>query len=184
MGIATSPRFALREATAADHERVDAAFADFDLADRDSYAAFLVAQAGALLPTETGLDRADAARVLPDWSERRRSALLREDLAELGLEAEGDADPVSIEGVEGVLGAAYVLEGSRMGGRMLARQVAPDLPRRFLDSPDNGRWRDLTQVLDATLRSERQLAVAIEAARAVFARFEASARHQAQAGRR
>ena len=183
MGNATSPRFALREATAAEHERVDAAFADFDLADRRSYANFLAAQAAALLPVEAGIDRSDVARLLPDWPERRRGSLLCDDLNALEVSALVGA-PVDFDSDEAVLGAVYVLEGSRMGGRMLARAVAPNLPCRFLEASDDGRWRTLTALIDTALGSDEQRAVAIDAARAVFARFEQSARRQLEcAGR-
>ena len=70
---------ALRAATAPDHDRVDAAYGAFDLADRIRYAVFLRAHARALPAAEAAL----AARPgLPDF--RRRAPLLADDLAALG----------------------------------------------------------------------------------------------------
>lgn len=170
-------RWKLRSATATDHDAVDTAFGGFDLGDRRKYKVFLTAQAAAFLPVEAGLDRVDFGRVLPDWTERRRSAALIADLAELGETTPPAAETLAFDTAEAALGAIYVLEGSRLGGRMLARSVPPDLPRRFLDAGDAALWRTLIEVLDTTLRSEDQLKAAIGAARAVFARFAASARY-------
>ena len=50
MSSTFSARGALRAATAAHHERVDAVFSRADLTKRDHYARFLQAQAGAYLP--------------------------------------------------------------------------------------------------------------------------------------
>ena len=47
-----SARMLLRERTRTDHDRVDAAFARFDLGDPADYREFLLAQASALLPLE------------------------------------------------------------------------------------------------------------------------------------
>lgn len=171
----TTARQVLRTATSDDHDRVDAAFARFDLADRDDYIRFLLAQAEAFLPVEGAIDDADAAAILPDWPARRRSALLLDDLRRLGA-APAPAQPgSSFRSREEIFGAIYVLEGSRLGGRLLERSVPADLPRSFIGTTDNGLWRNLIEVLDTQLLSEDQHRLAIGAARRVFALFEAGA---------
>lgn len=172
----TGPRFVLRAATATDHDRVDREFASYDLQDEAHYRSFLAAQAEAFLPVEAGLDRIDLARTLPDWPARRRSAALVADLAELGAAPIAPRDIPAYDSVAAALGAIYVLEGSRLGGAMLVRSVPAHLPRRFLGAGDSASWRKLVATLDATLPSKDHLTAAIGAARAVFARFEASAR--------
>lgn len=171
-----SARCALRNATAADHQQVDDAFSAFDLADRDSYRAFLEAQAYGLLPVEAALDRSGADAIVPDWPDRRRSEALRADIAELtGAEASPAAFPGFSSSAQ-MLGAIYVLEGSRLGGQLLARAIGPRFPRGFFAAPDPGRWRSLIEILDKTLISDNEISVATGAARSVFARFEAGAR--------
>lgn len=173
-------RQALRTATAGDHERVDRAFSGFDLTDRDSYAAFLKAQAAAFLPVEAAIEAAHPERLLPDWPGRRRADLLRADLAALGVAPPDLVSAPCIAGPEETFGAIYVLEGSRLGGRMLARSVPADLPRRFIGASDPPQWRNLIEMLDFILISEDQRQAAIRAARLVFRLFEDSARRFAK----
>lgn len=181
MSPTPSARMFLRAQTAADHDRVDRAFGAFDLSNRDGYRAFLLAQADALLPVEQAIDAADPAGLLPDWPERRRAALLVADLAELG---EGAPDPARIHDEWGplmsdaaaLLGAVYVLEGSRLGGSVLARGIAAALPTRFIACPPAPqRWRSLIQIMDTQIVTEDQRATALAAARSVFDRFRQSA---------
>lgn len=168
-------RDALRTATAAEHDRVDRAFSTFDLSQRADYGAFLNAQAEAFLPVEAAIDAFDPRDVLPDWPARRRSPQLIADLQRLGFEARtADLRPL-FRTREEILGAIYVLEGSRLGGRMLARSVPADLPRSFIGTSDGGMWRTLIEVLDRLLVSGDQHGLAIDAARRVFALFEAGA---------
>lgn len=172
-----SARTRLRADTQAEHERVDQLFSRFDLGTADGYAAFLTAQAAAFLPVEAALDEAGASDIVSDWPARRRGALLRDDLRALGrpVPAQGP-DDCRLSGSADLLGALYVLEGSRLGGALLKRQVAPDRPRRFLDAPQlPGTWRSLLMLLDKELHRPEELRAAVGAARGVFRRFEAAA---------
>lgn len=178
MTAASAARSVLRAATAPDHARVDRAFGLFDLADRDDYAAFLQGQAHAFLPIEAAIDDADPRDVLPDWPERRRASLLRADLAALGVTQPGTGEIGLFRSREDILGAIYVLEGSRLGGRMLARSVPAGLPRSFIDTSDSIRWRNLIEVLDKLLITDDQLRSATAAARRAFALFEDGALRQ------
>lgn len=168
-------RFALKHATAQAHERLDARFSRFDLTDRNDYGAFLLAQAGAFLPTEAALDDAGAGTVIGDWSDRRRASALRADLAALGLD---EPPPVRIPAIEGevaILGAAYVLEGSRLGGAMLLRQMPDDLPRAFMSAGNPKLWRAFVTHLDHRLSSPNDIAAASAVASSVFEAFASSA---------
>ena len=173
---------ALRDATAAAHQRVDAAFAHFDLADRASYARFLKAHAEVVWPLEATLA---GERIAPDWEDRKRGHLLREDLAFLRQPGEAPlaavvdewnfADPAQIAG------ALYVLEGSRLGGKFLARQLPPGFPRAYLDADQaSGNWRNLLDRLDTFLYDAPALQSALAAAHQVFAAFERSAQRWAK----
>ncbi|MBB3911674.1 biliverdin-producing heme oxygenase [Sphingomonas desiccabilis] len=134
----------LRETTRAAHERVDAAFARFDLADRDSYAAMLVAHARALPVAEAAMA---AAPALPLW--RPRTPLLAQDLADLGQPLPPELPLALPQEAAAVAGLAYVVEGSRLGGVYLARQVGAGLPARYLSAAhEKGEWRAFLAWLD------------------------------------
>lgn len=171
---------ALRDGTRGAHERVDAAFAAFDLADARHYAAFLHAHADVLLPLEAALDTAGAERITPDWESRKRGTLIREDLAFLRDQPlpVAPAEPAAwdLASLEQAAGALYVLEGSRLGGKFLARQVPAGLPRAYLapDQPAEN-WRNLLDRLDTILYEPAALQSALAAAHQAFAAFERSA---------
>lgn len=169
-------RSLLRTATASEHERVDRAFGAFDLKDRAGYRNFLIAQAGPFLTAEAAIDAYGPVTLLPDWPERRRAALMRADLADFGVPAP-QPEPLDLQSDAAVLGTIYVLEGSRLGGAMLARNVPMDLPARFIRcAPEPKRWQGLIKVLDDHLITPDQRDMAVYAARAVFDLFWRSAR--------
>ena len=170
-----SARFALRAATSHAHERLDARFSTFDLAHPVDYGAFLRAQAGAFFPMEDALDAAGADTVIADWPERRRSAALRADLTALDLPEPVRVLVPALNSEAAILGALYVLEGSRLGGAMLVRAVPVTWPRSFLTSGNSLLWRALVKVLDERLSSPIDLAAATAAASSVFEAFESSA---------
>ncbi|MBB5710161.1 biliverdin-producing heme oxygenase [Sphingomonas xinjiangensis] len=171
---------ALRDNTREAHERVDGAFAAFDLTQRNEYAAFLRAHAEVLLPLEAALDAAGAEQVTPDWPMRKRGGLIGEDLAFL-RDAGRHAPPAAPEAwrldtLEAAAGALYVLEGSRLGGKFLARQLPLSFPRAYL-APDQPaeKWRNLLDRIDAILYEPARLQSALAAAHLAFAAFERSA---------
>jgi len=167
MPQAGGARQALRNATMASHDRVDDLFTHFSLADRASYIRFLKAHARALAPLEA-IARPAAPR-LP---------LLAEDLAALGESLPAPVD-VPDEAGEGFRwGALYALEGSRLGGAMLARRVAADLPRAYLSAVhEKGGWVAFQQQLDvqAEQGGKSWIDGAVQGAQAAFALFAAAA---------
>ena len=166
MTAAASAVRRLRAETAAEHDRVDAAYTRYDLADPVSYRAFLEAHARALPAVEAVLT--DDA--LPAW--RERTSALAADLAALG----GDwPEPLPLDPpatAAAAWGMLYVIEGSRLGGVMLARQVGEELPRAYLSARhDSGEWRALLAALDAAAEDEAWIDQTIAAARQVFALY-------------
>lgn len=169
----------IRASTRADHEQVDALFGTFDLASAPSYGAMLLAHARALLPIEAWM----AGGGVPLWE--ARGAALCEDLSALGL-APPSADALHWPSDEPAhWGTAYVLEGSRLGGAFIARQLPEGLPRAYLTKAHGpGHWKAFLAELDerASLRSPGWREDAIAAAQRAFetfaeaARFEASSR--------
>lgn len=171
-----SARFALRKATADEHERLDALFSRFDLTTSDGYADFLLAQAGAFFGVEQALDCAGVSKVVPDFAQRRRSHLLDRDLDALGRARPRSQLGPDFAGEAAILGGLYVLEGSRLGGAMLVRSVPAHLPKSFLTAGNPTAWRALVELLDQRLSSEAEVAAAAAAASDVFESFASSAR--------
>ena len=112
----SSARQMLRAATATLHAEVDARFSGPSATDRNAYEAFLTVLARAVLPLEQALDRGGVGRLLPDWRERRRSRALKQDLDLLDISVTTDEARL--------FGRLYVLEGSRLGGKLLVKRAA------------------------------------------------------------
>lgn len=129
----------LRARTRGQHEAVDALYSRYDLGTRGSYGEFLQAQYRAIAAAEKALE---AFPALPTW--RQRADLVATDLRSLGIPL---PVPLSIDLLSSPArahGLLYVTEGSRLGGRLLLRAVADDLPTRFLeDGHHPGEWRRL-----------------------------------------
>ncbi|MET0250116.1 MAG: biliverdin-producing heme oxygenase [Sphingobium sp.] len=165
-------RQALRQATAADHGRVDDLFGHFRLDDADSYGAFLRAHARALAPLEA-LANPDASRL----------SLLADDLATMGLALpEASPAPVAVPSEAFRWGVRYALEGSRLGGAYLARKVAPGLPHAYLSAAhEKGGWAAFQADLDEAARDGGTdwIDQATDGARHAFATFASAARDEA-----
>jgi heme oxygenase len=164
----------LRDRTRGDHERVDAAFADFDLTSRDGYAAFLRAHASVL----PGLERELApARLLMDWT--GRTAALHADLAALD-EPIPSIEPANLpDGDAARWGALYVVGGSRLGGAMLAQSVGDEFPAAYLRSTHSaGSWRRLLATMEQALKNPRDLDEAVASAKGVFVAYRHAAEQE------
>jgi heme oxygenase len=162
----------LRVQTAAAHDAVDAAFGAFRLDSADGYRGFLLAHARARPAVEAALT---GTPDIPAW--RPRVALLAEDVADLGAPMPTPL-PFTLPTPAHAWGALYVAEGSRLGGAMLAREVGPGLPRRYLsDAFVPGEWRSLRAAID--VQAERGgtewIAQAVAGAEACFALYRKAA---------
>lgn len=121
----------LARVTAPLHTRVDAAAAAFDLSTDEGAGAFIALMARGVRPVERALDNAGAAAIFPEWPSRRRSHTLPRC---------ADGPEPTFGSAAEVWGALYVLEGSRLGGRLLSR--APRLAAHpfFADAADRTAW--------------------------------------------
>ena len=146
-------RTRLRTATAPLHEQVDAAYAGFGFDQPGGYRRFLRAHSRVLGSLEVALEQAGITALLDDWPSRVRRQALAADLQTLG-----DPLPVPLPALQlpdpaSCWGAAYVLEGSRLGGRVLARRlhlIDPRAPTRYLEHGDVGRlWPGFLERLEA-----------------------------------
>ncbi len=165
----------LREATGAAHTRVDSLYSRFDLTRRDDYAGLLAAHAEALLPVEALLDRGGADAITQDWPQRRRASVLQVDLDALGIALPIPEPEDSVTSGAAMAGMLYVLEGSRLGGRFLARSIPDSWPRAYLGSHQPSHmWPELLEKLEAFLYGPEALETAVTAANQTFGRFEAA----------
>lgn len=136
----------------------------------------MLAQANALIAVERVLDDSGIAAIVPDWPARRRAHLLAADLHALELELPIPSPLAPFDDPSAMLGAVYVIEGSRLGGTLLKQRVSQKLPTAFLSSGNSTLWRMLLEILDERLRTADQMSAAIAAAGNVFALFERSGR--------
>ena len=172
MSVRGAAREALRDGTRAAHEALDGLFARFDLADERGYRRFLKAHAMALPPLERALDEAGMARLLDDWPARRRADALAADLAALGEAMPSPLAVAPLATPAAAWGTVYVLEGSRLGGAMLARAIGIGLPHGYLGAPQPpGSWRKLLERLELALYQPDHIGEATEAAAHAFVTF-------------
>jgi heme oxygenase len=159
---------------------VDKVFAHFKLSDKAQYGAFLSAHARVLPAAEEALEAGGIASLLPDWNERRRRHLLMEDLQTLHLPRPSSLSPAPLTSASALWGAVYVLEGSKLGGAMLAKAVPAEFPSRYL-SP-NGEKGGMKLFMDSLDRAEGiDVDAATSAARAVFELFYRAAELELEA---
>jgi heme oxygenase len=163
--------------------------------DRIGYIALLRRLYGFHAPMEAAIACGLAGEpAVGDWPEWRRAALLRQDMGAMGV-AEDDIGrlPLLAEarlgdpGLRGppaaarALGWLYVVEGSTLGGRLLARRLDHILPdntpcgRVFLlagGARDHVSWTRVCQVIDRVGSDPGRLATMTEAAAEAFRLFE------------
>jgi heme oxygenase (biliverdin-IX-beta and delta-forming) len=171
-------RSLLRGSTASLHAAVDARFAPMLDAGEAGYRSFLLASAAAVFPLEQALLTAGVGSLLPDWTRRERAAALRADLTDLGITDVVLATAPPLAGAARMLGALYVLEGSRLGARLLV----PDLlaggsarvraATRYLRHGEGHRlWQSFLTHLESSQDVRACPGEAIAGARMAFALF-------------
>lgn len=174
----TSTRQGLRTATARAHERVDSCARRVNLADQRNYGRFLKAQSGPVKALEAALEQFGVVSLLPDWSLRRRTSALEHDLKYLHLHSES-CPLVCLTSPAQAFGTLYVLEGSRLGARVLLQQILDAAPAlkpatRFLRHGSEHRlWPTFLRALEAKVGVD-DLAKCVQGARNAFALFERS----------
>lgn len=106
-----------------------------------------------------------------------RAPLLAADLADLGAPQPAPL-PFTVTDDAARWGVLYVVEGSRLGGAMLARTVPDGLPSRYLAAAHPpGQWRALRIAIDSAARGQDDAwrNAMISAALACFTLYEQAA---------
>lgn len=170
--LSVKNRFALKAATDGIHRELDERLSRLDLARSDDYRRFLHFHGRSVPAVESALEAGGLDAFVEGWSDHRRSEAIAHDLAELGEPMPKPIATTPLSGVGELLGTAYVLEGSRLGGRVLKQRVGNGFPSRFLSGSDGrGPWLHVIAALDGLLYSDRRLSEATHAARNCFALF-------------
>ena len=177
---------ALRQATAARHERLDSGLPlsapDATLADYSAHLQLLRAWLAPLQAWLAGFDNGpQGPSGLPAAP---HLALIEADLADPALAnlaapaIEGDRDWPPEASAAYRWGVAYVVEGSQLGGAVLYKRLAGQLaphPLRYLrgagEAGPGPRWRAFMQALRAEVRSEEAVAEACAGACDAFDRI-------------
>lgn len=114
-------RLGLKTRTANAHQALDAMIGSFDTPA--SYARYLEGMARFRLPVEAWL----ATQPLPDGFDDWRPGLYADellgDLDDLGIAVPTDLPPFVLPDGDGLIGLLYVLEGSALGARLLAKRA-------------------------------------------------------------
>ncbi|MEQ9314813.1 MAG: biliverdin-producing heme oxygenase [Henriciella sp.] len=172
----TPLRTRLRSDTQYDHDRIDALYGRYDLTDRADLSAFLEAHALALSWCTDAIpaDRSEFSALM-----RGLIAAIGDDLAHLGAPAQSHwpAKPNALRG--DALGLIYVVAGSRLGGRVLVRQilaaedpVVASATRYFTCTEGDALWQSVQVALQDWTGSSDQEARLVEGARSAFQYYE------------
>ena len=179
-----SLRTHLRAATMAAHDLLDHAMqAASGWQTHEEYARFLGLQHAARAPLEAWLAVHAPAGLIPP----PQTGLIAQDLAQLRAALPAPAPLFTIGRPEAgaALGIAWVLAGSALGNKSIAKQVARigggNWPTAFLgDDGAMAFWQSLRARIERPAASA-EAAGATRAAEAVFAHFLAAARHGLEA---
>jgi len=136
---------------------------------------------GFYAPIEALIQKQLTSDILPDIDRRSRAEYLLWDIRDQGLlnlEFRICRELPVIDSVEQAIGALYVLEGSTLGGRiiagMLKEKLGANLPTTWFNGygEENSRmWQSYKDFLDQP-RTPEQHAAILEAAKATFITFK------------
>jgi heme oxygenase len=144
----------LKAATAEAHNRIESRYAAIFDVDQASYGRFLSVSARAVISLEHLISGSNTP--VADWKARSRTAAIAADLADLGIAVPVPARVPASASKSFLFGILYVLEGSRLGARQLARaaQSSPSpsvrSATRYLRHGQSGRlWPSFIEKLEA-----------------------------------
>ncbi|MEM1235818.1 MAG: biliverdin-producing heme oxygenase [Pseudomonadota bacterium] len=167
-------RWRLREETRETHKELDYQVSDLDLATRGGLTAFLAGNAlahAALIPFDFEFDGHMARRV----------ALIERDLDTLGVPMPDRGLVFEAPTVASAPGYRYVIAGSAMGGRILARRHAASADRSIHDADHllgdpllGDYWAEVQAELEKMPEEGPEAEAIIAGANACFALFAAA----------
>lgn len=159
---AFSRRNSLRGATDHLHRDLDRIVASFNLTDVTHYRRFLQASAATLIAIEQLIETAGVSQLLPDWAERSRRDTILADLHSLDSQVQPLALRRTAPTPAEMFGILYVLEGSRLGARVLLEQVVASADERvrnastYLRHGQSNLWRTFLEQLESNAAADDQ----------------------------
>ena len=188
--VSVSTRFRLRDATRDSHAALDATFAPMlEAADFDAYRRFIRVSHACHRAIEEPLNAGMLPHLVADWPERSRMPALESDRRAMGI-APLQTPEFSLSPADraGAFGAAYVLEGSRIGAKFIARRMREAAAERqwpgssfaFVSIDNAHTFQDFATILDGQNFDEIEIAMCCAAADLAF-RFFADAALSASA---
>ncbi|MBV6846384.1 MULTISPECIES: biliverdin-producing heme oxygenase [Xanthomonas] len=182
LAVPPSAALALRHATQDAHRLVEAVPLMQALAqgrvDSAAYVQILRRHHALLTGFEAQLGNWLATLVGNGWHYRRRVPALRDDLRALGQQPDLPAALPASADDAARWGMLYVIEGSQLGGRVIARSVRKQQPAlagalRYFEMADDdpAGWRRFQAALDRRLATPSARDAAIDGAQAMFAHF-------------
>ncbi len=171
----------IRAATAADHKKLEERLFPFlqNIHSKEQYAQLLNAFYGYIYPVQEKIAQFIDRNVVTDMDQRRNASLIEEDIHALGLPMNGRLSThlPNIFNHPSALGALYVLEGSTLGGKIIAKTISDKLGTTealgFFRGygPETGpMWKKFTQFLDMPLNRQSAETV-VDTATDTFRRF-------------
>lgn len=173
----------LREETESDHRAVEGSLSLMsDTLGRAEYLAALERMYGVVSAWECFAETAAPPELLPVIHARSRRSLLEADIVGLG-----GCIPVAsvtlpeLTSQSELLGALYVMEGSRLGGQFIARHVEAVLGLeagfgtayfRGFGETTGSNWKQLLSIIESTI-PESDAAITVAAAKKMFRTFGA-----------
>lgn len=169
--LMTSPtlRFHLRERTQPAHQRLDGMIGPLDTPER--YRAFVAGSHAHRDAAEGYLEAVAWPDSFRDWRPLRLEPLIAQDLADLGhMAREGTALGLSKD-ISSAVGVAYVLEGSALGARLIAKMALrlgfdASHGARHIAGQERGlgNWRAFTSIIEEAAWIDRDAAAAAASA--------------------
>ena len=167
--ISPTFRFYLRERTQPAHRRLDSMIGPIETPER--YRAFVGGSYAHRLAVEAYLGSVSWPGALQGWRPTRIAPLIALDLVDLGLD-EPAIEPLALSNdMSCAIGVAYVLEGSALGARLIARMAAglgfDELHgARHLAGQERGlgNWRAFTSLIEEADSIDRHTAAAAASA--------------------
>ena len=147
----------------------------------DDYARILQWFYGFVFPLEISIEQKIKPDILPDIAERKKSHLILQDLVALGSSITDipiNNDLPDIQHQEQAIGAMYVLEGSTLGGKVIANMLTKNAAG-FKNSihyftaygkETGSKWRIFLDLMNQ-YQSTKQVETIIETANETFLKF-------------
>lgn len=166
----------LQRETAKLHLAVDQKISGFLDNNANGYRKMLALHGQIIPGAEDFLKKHKHLKDMPDLDSRWRSEAIRSDLETLDETPLPAIDMSFLNAQPFSVGVMYVLEGSRLGGRMIANQLGnvatAELPKRFLMHGSEQRlWNSFVAWLNVLQWSAQEERLAVQGAKEVFSAY-------------